>query len=71
NLPFHKQVENFGKITKCSMNEILKVSSLNASKSINQQKHFGNIIKGAESNFVLLNNKYELQSTFINGQLVK
>jgi N-acetylglucosamine-6-phosphate deacetylase len=53
------------------MNEILKVSSLNASKSINQQKHFGNIIKGAESNFVLLNNKYELQSTFINGQLVK
>jgi N-acetylglucosamine-6-phosphate deacetylase len=70
NLPFHKQVENFGKITKCSMQELLKVSSFNAAKSINQQKHFGNLIKGAESNFVLLNGKYELQATFIKGKKI-
>jgi N-acetylglucosamine-6-phosphate deacetylase len=71
NLPFHKQVENFGTLTKCSMHEILKVSSLNAAMSIKKQRHFGNLIKGAESSFVLLNNKYELKSTFIHGRLIK
>jgi N-acetylglucosamine-6-phosphate deacetylase len=63
-------VENFGKITNCSMLDILKVSSLNAAKSLKQEKHFGNLIKGAESSFVLLNKKYELQATFINGKKI-
>jgi N-acetylglucosamine-6-phosphate deacetylase len=70
NVPYNVQVENFGKITKCSMNEILKVSSLNAAKSIKQEKHFGNLIKGAESNFVLLNKSYKLKATFINGRKI-
>jgi N-acetylglucosamine-6-phosphate deacetylase len=70
NLPFHLQVKNFGQITKCSMNDILKVSSLNAAKSIKQEKHFGNLIKGAESNFVLLNKHYELKGVFINGEKI-
>jgi N-acetylglucosamine-6-phosphate deacetylase len=48
----------------------LKVSSLNAAKAINQDKRFGNLIKGAESNFVLLNNNYELKETFVNGKKV-
>jgi N-acetylglucosamine-6-phosphate deacetylase len=70
NLPFNLQVENFGKITKCSMQEILKVASLNAAKSLKQEKRFGNLVKGAESNFVLLNKNYELQATFINGEKI-
>jgi N-acetylglucosamine-6-phosphate deacetylase len=67
NLPYHKQIENFGNITKCSMNEILKVSSLNAAKSIKQERHFGNLVKDAESSFVLLDKKYRLITTFIKG----
>jgi N-acetylglucosamine-6-phosphate deacetylase len=69
NLPFNLQVENFGKITKCSMTELLKVSSLNAAKSIKQDKAFGNLVVGAQSNFVLLDKHYKLVKTFINGVL--
>jgi N-acetylglucosamine-6-phosphate deacetylase len=68
NLPYNQQIENFGKITKCSMIDILKVSSLNAAKSVRQHQHFGNLIVGAESNFVLLDQNYKLHTTFINGK---
>jgi N-acetylglucosamine-6-phosphate deacetylase len=70
NVPYHKQIENFGQITKCSMIDILKVSSLNAARSIKQEKHFGNLIKGAESNFVLLDKNYKLKTTFIKGKKI-
>jgi N-acetylglucosamine-6-phosphate deacetylase len=70
NVPYHKQIENFGQITKCSMSDILKVSSLNAAKSIKQEKHFGNLVKGAESSFVLLDKDYRLRATFIHGRKI-
>jgi N-acetylglucosamine-6-phosphate deacetylase len=70
NVPYNKQIENFGKITKCSMCDILKISSLNAAKSINQAKKIGNLIKGAESNFVLLDEHYRLKATFIGGRKI-
>jgi N-acetylglucosamine-6-phosphate deacetylase len=68
NLPYNLQVENFGNITKCSMNDILKVSSLNAAKSLKQDTHFGNLVVGAADNFVLLNRKYQLKKIFINNK---
>jgi N-acetylglucosamine-6-phosphate deacetylase len=70
NLPYHKQVENFGKITQCSMNDLLKVSSLNAARSLKQDKAFGNLVVGAESSFVLLDKNYQLKATFIKGQKI-
>jgi N-acetylglucosamine-6-phosphate deacetylase len=70
NLPYNKQIENFGKITNCPMTDILKVSSLNAAKSIKLDKKIGNLIKGAESNFVLLDKNYKLKATFIRGKII-
>ncbi|MDR0985363.1 MAG: N-acetylglucosamine-6-phosphate deacetylase [Mycoplasmataceae bacterium] len=70
NLPFNKQVENFGHVTKCSMIDILKVSSLNAAKSLKLNDKIGTLKKGANSSFVLLDNNYKLKVTFINGRKI-
>lgn len=70
NLPYHKQIELFGKITKCSMVDIVKVSSYNVAKYFKIENKIGNIVKNAQSSFVVLDKNYRLINTFINGILI-
>jgi N-acetylglucosamine-6-phosphate deacetylase len=52
------------------MIDILKVSSLNAAKSLKLNDKIGTLKKGANSSFVLLDNNYKLKVTFINGRKI-
>jgi N-acetylglucosamine-6-phosphate deacetylase len=70
-MPFNQIVKNYGTLTKCSMQEILKVSSLNAARSLKLDKQIGTISPNANSSFVLIDKQYNLKHVFINGKKIK
>jgi N-acetylglucosamine-6-phosphate deacetylase len=63
-----QQLRNFYKTTKCSLNDLVKVSSYNAAKSLNLLNNFGQIKVGCKANFVIVDNNINLKSTYVNGE---
>ena len=70
-LSFAQQAKNFAETTKCSIQDFVKFTSYNAAKSLGLQKQYGVIAKGAKSNFLLLNKKFNIMKIFYKGQEVK
>jgi N-acetylglucosamine-6-phosphate deacetylase len=67
--PYIQQLRNFYNTTNCSLNDLVKISSYNACKSLNL-KDVGEIKIGYKANFVLLDNKINLKHTYIGGKKV-
>lgn len=67
--PYIQQLKNFYKTTNCSLNDLVKISSYNASKSLNL-KNIGQVKVGMKANFVIVDKNINLQATYVNGKKV-
>lgn len=65
--PYIQQLKNFYNTTKCSFNDLVKISSYNAAKSL-KLNNIGEIKVGYKANFVILDNKINLKHTYIDGK---
>jgi N-acetylglucosamine-6-phosphate deacetylase len=69
--PYIRQLKNFHTTTRCSLHDLVKVSSYNAAKSLRLLNNIGNIKVGAKANFVILDKAINLKSVYILGDKVK
>jgi N-acetylglucosamine-6-phosphate deacetylase len=64
--PYNEQLKNFYKTTKCSLNELVKISSYNQAKSL-KLKDVGDIKVGYKANFVIVDKNINLKSIYFLG----
>lgn len=69
--PYIFLVKKFKDVTKCSLQELVMVSSYNAARNLNLENNFGDIVIGKKANIVFLTNDLEYVQSFINGNLWK
>ena len=69
-MPYDSQVKVFKKATKCSINDLVKITSYNVAKILNKQNEFGEIKKGAIANFTIVDQNLNIMKTISNGNLV-
>ena len=65
--PYIQQLRNFYKTTRCSLNDLVSVSSYNATKSLGLND-LGNIKIGNKANFVIVDKQINLKSTYVLGE---
>lgn len=71
NLMMSRAVANFIKYSGCSINEAIKVGSVNPAKALRLYDRIGSISVGKYADVIILNdeNTYEVSHTFVNGEL--
>ena len=69
--PFIFLVQKFKKVTNCSWQELVLVSSYNTAKNLNLDSNYGDIVIGKKANIVFLNEDMEYVQSFINGTFWK
>ncbi len=58
------------KTTNCTLGEIVEMASINPAKVINCYHKKGSIEKGKDADFILLDDNFNLHSTFVKGKKV-
>ena len=53
---YHDIVNHFFNVTKCTLREIVKMTSYNTCKQF-KIKHYGNIVEGAQAKLIILDEK--------------
>lgn len=66
--PYIYLVQNFKKVTNCSLQELVLVSSYNTARNIGLENNYGDIIIGKKANIVFLNKELEYVESFVNGK---
>ena len=69
--PFIFLVQKFKKVTNCSWQELVFVSSYNAAQNLKLDSNYGDIIIGKKANIVFLNEELEYVHSFVNGTFWK
>jgi N-acetylglucosamine-6-phosphate deacetylase len=69
-MPYNLQVANFYKATKCSLTDIVKMTSYNPIRAINMHQSVGQIAPNYWANFVVIDKKFNVLKTIIKGQEV-
>ena len=64
-IKFNWMLKYFMKITKCSWNDIVKVSSYNTARSLKLSNNYGDFVVGKKINFVLIDKKFNIKEVFI------
>lgn len=68
--PFNACVQFFKRSTRCSLVEALEVSSLHPATALGIQKQKGTLDFGADADFVILDDRLNVKSTWIAGECV-
>ncbi|MGL5590535.1 MAG: amidohydrolase family protein [Metamycoplasmataceae bacterium] len=69
--PYIFLVKNFYEITRCSLEELVMVSSYNAARNLNLEDNYGDIVIGKKANIVFLSKEIKYIRSYINGELWK
>ncbi|MGL5438435.1 MAG: N-acetylglucosamine-6-phosphate deacetylase [Metamycoplasmataceae bacterium] len=69
-IPYNSLVQNFYNVTKCSLEEIVSVSSYNSARNLNLPSNYGNIIIGKKANIVFLDKDLNFINSIIDGKLL-
>lgn len=67
-LTINKAVKNFCKNTKLPLNEVIKMASLNPARLLNIDNDFGSIEKGKYADMVMMDDKFDVIKTIVNGE---
>lgn len=65
--PYNYLVKNFYKITNCSLEEIVKVSSYNSARNLNLDSNYGDLIIDKKANIVFLDKKLNYLFSYVDG----
>ncbi|MGL4183669.1 MAG: N-acetylglucosamine-6-phosphate deacetylase [Metamycoplasmataceae bacterium] len=69
-IPYNFLVKNFYNVTKCSLEEIVSVSSYNSAKNLNLPSNYGNIVTGKKANIVFLDKDLNFINSIIDGKIL-
>ncbi len=69
-LPYNLNVKNLYEVTKCSLIDIMKMSSYNSAKSLKVDHYLGLIKEGYQADFVITDKNLNLKETYKLGKKV-
>ena len=69
-LHLDRAIKNMMEYTKCSINEIVSMSSYNQAKMLQMEDRIGYLGIGYPGDFIVLDHNFNLEETYINGKRV-
>jgi len=70
-MPLNKIAYNFMKFTGCSFAEAIETVSLNPAKVINLQNRKGTLESGKDADIILIDERFNVYTTIINGKVIE
>ena len=67
-LTMERAVRNVTQLSNWSLRDAVQAATLNPARAVGLTRHHGNLVKGAEANFVVLNKNGEVITTIIRGR---
>jgi N-acetylglucosamine-6-phosphate deacetylase len=67
-LTMDRAVRNVTQFSNWSLRDAVQAATLNPARAVGLTRHHGNLVKGAEANFVVLNKNGEVITTIIRGR---
>ena len=63
-----RAVRNVTQFSNWSLRDAVQAATLNPARAVGLTRHHGNLVRGAEANFVVLNKNGEVITTIIRGR---